>query len=390
MVWRQCALLALSFAAAANGQDFPLPVQAPTPVGVRPPLAPIEATTVAEPPLVVPLNLLGRFVLPGTRAVLDGQFVGSGDQVVPVSVVHGAQPGPVLCLVAGVHGDELNGVEIVRRVLNAVQPERISGTVVGVPVLNLYGFQRGTRYLPDRRDLNRFFPGSRRGSMASRIASAFFEGVVRHCDALVDFHTGSFDRSNLPQIRADLRNPAVLALTRGVGTTVVLHSPGSKGMLRVAAVEAGIPAFTFEVGAPTRLQMQEIGAAVAAIDLLLHHLGISAAAAVEDEPQPIFYDSQWVRANAGGLLVSEVELGQRVQKGQRLGRVIDALRNVERPIVSPIFGRVLGMAQNQQVLPGFAAFHLGEETSEAQAVQDAAAIEAGADEASERGEEEFD
>lgn len=359
---------------AISAQDFPLESPfVPPPAPATPDAA---AAGEAGPDLVVPFNLLGRFVLPGTRAVLDWQATGAGagsEGSSPVTVVHGARPGPVLCLAAGIHGDEINGVEIVREVMNALQPERVSGTVVGVPVVNLFGFQRGSRYLPDRRDLNRFFPGSRSGSIASRIAYAFFDGIVRHCDALVDFHTGSFDRSNLPQVRADLRLPAVLALTRGLGATVVLHTPGTKGMLRFAANDAGIPAFTFEVGAPARLQLAEIATAVAAIARLLHSTGITEGDPGEVEPQPIFYESQWVRANGGGLLISEVELGQRVQKGQRLGRVVDPIRNTERSIFSPLFGRVLGMAQNQQVLPGFAAFHLGEETSEQRAVQEAAA-----------------
>jgi len=357
-----------------RAQDFPLEL--------RPPVAASPANLVERdqgaPPapaaaeLVVPFSLLGRFVLPGTRMVLDLPVTGGGgDASAPVSVVHGARPGPVLCLAAGIHGDEINGVEIVRRLVNLLQPEQLAGTVVAVPVVNLSGFQRGTRYLPDRRDLNRYFPGSRYGSMASRIAYVFFDGVVRHCDALIDFHTGSFDRSNLPQVRADLRLPAVLELARGLGATVVLHSPGSKGMLRLAATAAGIPALTFEVGAPARLQVSEIEVAVAAINGLLHHLGMVDGGASDKLPQPIFYDSQWVRANAGGLLIGEVALGQRVQKGQRLGRVIDPLRNTERAMVSPVFGRVLGMAQNQQVLPGFAAFHLGEETSEQHAVEEA-------------------
>jgi len=371
---RCCAIGVCLLPAAIGAQDFPM--ESPS-APVRAAAAPPAATETVGPDLVVPFNLLGRFVLPGTRAVLDWQATGSvagNDSSSPVSVVHGARPGPVLCLAAGIHGDEINGVEIVRQVMNALQPERVSGTVVGVPVVNLFGFQRGSRYLPDRRDLNRFFPGTRYGSIASRIAHDFFDGIVRHCDALVDFHTGSFDRSNLPQVRADLRLPAVLALSRNLGATVVLHTPGSKGMLRLAATDAGIPAFTFEVGAPARLQTAEIATAVAAIARLLHGMGITEGDPGADEPQPIFYESQWVRANGGGLLISEVELGQRVQKGQRLGRVVDPLHNTERSILSPLFGRVLGMAQNQQVLPGFAAFHLGEETSEQRAVQEAAAI----------------
>lgn len=370
---RGLILCAMLLSRVVVAQDFP--VESPTARSVAsiPTTAPASDSN-PGPDLVVPFNLLGRFVLPGTRAVLEWQATGglSGNESwSPVTVVHGARPGPVLCLAAGIHGDEINGVEIVRQVMNSLQPERVSGTVVGVPVVNLFGFQRGARYLPDRRDLNRFFPGTRYGSIASRIAHGFFDGVVRQCDALVDFHTGSFDRSNLPQVRADLRLPQVLALTRGLGATVVLHSPGSKGMLRLAATAAGIPAFTFEVGAPARLQPVEIATAVAAIERLLHSMGITEGDPAQDEPQPIFYESQWVRANGGGLLISEVELGQRVQKGQRLGRVVDPIHNTERAVLSPLFGRVIGMAQNQQVLPGFAAFHLGEETSEQRAVQEA-------------------
>ncbi|PKM16293.1 MAG: peptidase M14 [Gammaproteobacteria bacterium HGW-Gammaproteobacteria-2] len=380
-------LVALLFVSPLRSQDFPLELRVP--VAVSPPNL-VELDQGVEPApaaaeLVVPFSLLGRFVLPGTRMVLDLPFAGGGnDASTPVTVIHGARPGPVLCLAAGIHGDEINGIEIVRRVANALQAEQIAGTVVAVPVVNLSGFQRGTRYLPDRRDLNRSFPGSRYGSMASRIAHVFFDGIARHCDALIDFHTGSFDRSNLPQVRADLRLPAVLQLARGLGATVVLHSPGSKGMLRLAATAAGIPALTFEVGAPARLQVSEIEVAVAAINGLLHHLGMSQGSPSDEATQPIFYDSQWVRANAGGLLIGEVALGQRVQKGQRLGRVIDPIHNTERVIMSPVFGRVLGMAQNQQVLPGFAAFHLGEETSEQHAVEEAAAeISDAAEDASE-------
>lgn len=327
------------------------------------------------PPPVVPLHLLDTHVLPGSRATLywsGSQNFSGGGLDVPVMVVHGAQAGPVLCLTAGVHGDEINGVETVRQVVNRVQPEHLAGSVVGVPVVNLFGFQRGSRYLPDRRDLNRFFPGTRQGSIASRIARSFFDSVVKHCDALVDFHTGSFDRANLPQVRADLRDADVVDFSRRFGATVVLHSPGSNGMLRVAATRAGIPAVTFEAGAPARLEPDEIAASVAAVEVLMHNMGMRSLEGFANDPQPIFYESRWVRADHGGLLVSDVRLGQRVRRGQRLGRVIDPLANREHDMVAPFNGRVLGMAQNQQVLPGFAAYHLGEETSEERAVEDAA------------------
>jgi predicted deacylase len=328
------------------------------------------------PPMVPPFVILDAEVAPGTTARLQwkaSQGFAGGEVTSPITVVHGTRPGPVLCLTAAIHGDELNGVEIVRRVVNGLDPGQLGGTVIGVPIVNLFGFSRNSRYLPDRRDLNRFFPGSRYGSIAGRIAYSFFANVVKHCDSLVDFHTGSFDRSNLPQVRADLTLPDVLDFTRGFGATTVLHSAGTRGMLRLAATHAGIPAVTFEVGGPGLLQPGEIAHGVQAIETLLHKLGMTRELPTWQEPQPFFYDSIWVRANAGGLLLSDVQLGQRVQRGQRLGVVIDPIDNVEREIVSPVFGRVIGMALNQVVLPGFAAYHLGEETSEQQAVREAAA-----------------
>jgi predicted deacylase len=383
-------VLALSLAAGAAGaQDFP--VDPPGGDEPTPPTTPPAGIALPEmlppaPELVTPLAILDRLVVPGSRLQLEWRPSGgisNAEIASPVVVARGAMAGPVLCLVAGIHGDEINGVEIVRRIAHSVDPTRLSGTVIGVPIVNVFCYSRGSRYLPDRRDLNRYFPGSRHGSIASRIANGFFQDIVRHCDVLVDFHTGSFDRSNLPQVRADLTQPEVLEFTRGFGATVVLHSPGNKGMLRVAATAVGIPSVTFEAGAPTRLEPAEIAQAVAAIDRLMLKLGMRQAEAdvVEinavplldkPEPPPIFLDSRWVRANSGGLLISEVILGQRVIAGQRLGRVIDPVSNMERYILAPVPGRVIGMSQNQAVLPGYAAFHLGTETSEQQAVQEAA------------------
>lgn len=381
--------LALLASGGAAAQDFPVDIPGITSDPRKPPPVGLLLPETQAPELVTPLAILDRLVVPGTRMQLEWRPPGgisNAEIASPVVVARGAKTGPVLCLAAGVHGDEINGVEIVRRLAHSVDPTRLSGTVIGVPIVNVFGYSRGSRYLPDRRDLNRSFPGSRQGSIAARIANGFFQDIVRHCDMLVDFHTGSFDRSNLPQVRADLTNPAVLEFTRGFGATVVLHSPGGKGMLRVAATAVGIPAVTFEAGAPTRLETAEIEQAVAAIERLMVKLEMSedpnaglappadvaAVALPAPEPAPIFLDSRWVRANSGGLLISDVSLGQRVLSGQRLGRVIDPVSNVERYILAPVPGRVIGMSQNQAVLPGYAAFHLGTETSEQQAVREAA------------------
>ena len=322
------------------------------------------------PPRMIPFELMGQRVEGGSVARLSWTasegFAGASVES-PVVGVHGSRPGPVLCLVAAVHGDELNGVEIVRRISNTTDPMTLVGTVIAVPIVNPFGFSRDSRYLPDRRDLNRYFPGTAYGSVASRVAHSFFESIVGHCDHLVDFHTGSFERSNLPQIRADLRLPEVVAFTRGFGATPVLQSNGRRGMLRVAATAAGIPAVTFEVGAPRRLQGDAISFGVQAIETLLHSLGMTGDSPQWDTQQAVFYDSQWVRSNSGGLLINEVSLGDWVHAGQQLGRVVDPLNNREESITSPIPGRVLGMALNPVVLPGFAAYHVGAETSPQQA-----------------------
>lgn len=373
------AAACLLFSGIVLAQDFPVDPPRPTPVGPRPPALLAAPLSPAGPEdLITPFQLLDRFVLPGTRQRLQWRppdRLGRGELPSPITVVHGAKPGPVLCLIAGIHGDELNGIEVVRRLGQEVDPTRIEGTLIAAPIVNVFGFTRNDRYLPDRRDLNRHFPGSRTGSIAARMAHGFFNDVVRRCDVLVDFHTGSFQRTNLPQIRADLTHPGVLEFTRGFGNTLVLHSTGARGMLRVAAVNAGIPAVTFEVGAPQFLEEQHIAPATDAIRMLMHRMGLLASeihAGGESLTPPIYQDSSWVRINTGGFLFADVELGQQVRLGQQLGHVIDPVANIRTDIIAPFPGQILGKALNQLVLPGYAAFHIGKLTSEQQAVLEAA------------------
>ncbi|KAA9132718.1 succinylglutamate desuccinylase/aspartoacylase family protein [Marinihelvus fidelis] len=281
----------------------------------------------------------------------------------PVLVARGRFPGPTLCLVAAVHGDELNGVEIVRRIMFDLDRENLHGIVVGIPIANAFGFLRGSRYLPDRRDLNRFFPGQPSGSMASRFAHALFGEVIRDCHVLVDIHTGSFNRTNLPQLRADLGQPDVVDLSRQFGDIVVLHSEGPKGSLRGAATAIGIPAVTMEAGGPSQFQATAVDAGVDAIGALLDRLDMVKQFRLFRDPQPVFYESDWVRAESGGILLGEVELGDEVLKGQRLGTVTDPIENRRETLYAPYTGRILGMALNQVVMPGFAAFHIGRATT---------------------------
>ncbi len=283
----------------------------------------------------------------------------------PVFVVNGTQPGPTLCLTAAIHGDELNGIEMVRRIMHEISPDKLSGALIGVPIVNVQGFRRGSRYLPDRRDLNRYFPGNPNGSAAARIAHSFFKNVVAHCDVLIDLHTGSFERANLPQIRADLRDPDVLALAQGFGATVILHSTPGVGTLRHAATAAGIPSVTLEAGGPLELELNEVKQGVKGIEALIASLGMMHKRRFWGDPEPVYYRSTWVRAESGGILFSDVSLGSSVRKGDLLGTITDPMSNVRVELRAPYSGRIIGMSRNQVVMPGFAAFHVGIQTAPA-------------------------
>lgn len=320
-----------------------------------------NAVTVAKGS-ATPLVLLGTAVPPATYQRLSWTATELFEGVpvaTPVLVVNGRFPGPTLCLTAAIHGDELNGIEMVRRVMHDINPKKLSGAVIGVPIVNLQGFRRASRYLPDRRDLNRYFPGNPNGSAASRIAYSFFTEIALHCDALVDLHTGSFERSNLPQLRADLRNPDVVTLTEGFGSTVILHSDPAPGTLRYAATAAGIPAVTVEAGGPSVLELAEVKHGVKGIQTLLNALGMVKKVRLWGDPEPVYYRSTWVRAESGGILLADVSLGSTVREGDLLGTITDPMNNASTKIYAPFAGRIIGMARNQVVMPGFAAFHIG-------------------------------
>jgi len=321
-----------------------------------------DAVTTVEEEQAAPLQLLGKEIMPGTAHRLSWSATELFEGVpvsTPVLVVNGASPGPTLCLTAAVHGDELNGIEIVRRVMHEIAPSKLSGALIGVPIVNVQGFRRGSRYLPDRRDLNRYFPGNPNGSAAARIAYSLFNDVIAHCDALVDLHTGSFERSNLPQIRADLRNPDVVTLTQGFGSMVVLHSKPTVGTLRHAATLAEIPAVTVEAGGPSQLELAEVKHGVKGIETLLSTLGMVRKKRFWGDPEPVYYRSSWVRADNGGILLADVSLGSTVRKGDLLGTITDPMSNQRSELFSPYAGRIIGLARNQVVMPGFAAFHVG-------------------------------
>ena len=343
------------------------------PAAVCPAFATADQVALQIDDLPPPFELLGEAVAPATRALATWQATENYAGVpvtTPVIVVHGAEPGPVLCLTAAIHGDELNGVEIVRQTLAAVDPEQLTGTIVGVPIANLPAFNNHSRYLPDRRDLNRFFPGNQAGSAAARIAHGLFEAVVQHCETLVDLHTASFRRTNLPQLRADLSHERVHQLTTELTGVVVLHSVGVPGTLRRAAIEQGITALTLEAGGPNRVEPEAVEEGLRTVHQIMTTMAMLPAGPGTDSdgvPQAstgatgatVFFESRWIRANQGGLLSTAAVLGMDVKRGDVLGTITDPITNERASVVAPFDGRVLGMAVNQLVMPGYATFHLG-------------------------------
>jgi len=325
-------------------------------------IAAAEAPASPEPPETwLDAEIAGRRVSPGTKVSaslrVSDSFADAGLEV-PLLIARGAAPGMTLCLTAGVHGDELNGVEIVRRVFQTVDVDGLRGTIVGLPVVNVHGLRSGSRYLPDRRDLNRYFPGQTSGSAAARIAAAVFATLRASCDCLIDFHTGSFHRTNLPQVRGDLAVEPVLALGRRFGMGVLIHNRGMRGTLRRAATEAGLPAITYEAGEPMRFSEDEIAHGVDGVRNVLAAYGMRSADRRGRSPR-IYHRSRWIRSDRAGIFLSPVDVGDAVRENQVLGTVTDPISNEQSEIRAPFAGRVIGMAVPQVVIPGFAMFHIG-------------------------------
>jgi predicted deacylase len=309
------------------------------------------------------LELLGRQIDPGMSArfpfIPDESFEASYLNT-PVFVARGARSGPTLCLTAGVHGDELNGVEIVRRTFSKVDASTMRGTLIGLPAINAEGVRTGNRYLSDRRDLNRAFPGSAGGSVAAIIAHAVFTDVVQQCDALLDFHTASNRRTNLPQIRADLDDPATNALAVHFGIGIVVGGKGPDKSLRREATKAGIPAVIYEAGEPYRFQEDEIERGVQGAGNIMAFLNMTDD---QDRVVPdtrVYTRSRWVRVpmDKGGFFFADAALGDDVAIGDKLGRIIDPLTDEVFDVVSPDSGEIIGMAVPQPVLSGYALFHI--------------------------------
>lgn len=320
------------------------------------------ADTPAPAPTRKPLQLAGETIEAGTRRNFSIPIARSPIQAfleMPVMVVHGAQPGPRVFLSAAIHGDELNGLEIIWRVMEALRPKRLRGTVIAVPIVNVFGFTQQSRYLPDRRDLNRSFPGTARGSLASRLAYQFRTTIMDGCDVGIDLHTGSLMRSNLPQVRANLEDPETLALAEVFGAPVMLHAAERKGSLRREAVAAGVRCLLYEGGEGQRFDHGAIEIGVAGIHRVLGHLGAVPRPSSTAPVSRRLGRSSWVRASRGGLVHLEVRPGDEVADRATIGRIVDVYGKRIAWLKAPFDGVVVGRANNPLVHKGDAVVHVG-------------------------------
>lgn len=293
-----------------------------------------------------------------------GRLYTHTELTISVSVIVGKVPGPVMLVSAAIHGDELNGIEICRELARQKSLARLAGVLIIVPVVNVFGMLNHSRYLPDRRDLNRCFPGSERGSIAARVAHIFLEKIAKQADYLIDLHTGAIHRSNLPQIRADLDDEETLAIANAFGTPIVLHSAIRDGSLRGVATDLGLKVLLYEAGEALRIDSVSVKVGVRGITSVMQFLDMLPKSKTRKLPKTLpttAKSSYWQRAPGGGMFKSKAKLGERIEKGSTIGIVNDpteVLSSVCEEIIAQHDGILIGINHLPLVNEGDALFHI--------------------------------
>ena len=283
----------------------------------------------------------------------------------PVAVLNGRRPGPTVWLSGAIHGDEINGVEIIRQVLPLVDVRTLRGAIIATPVVNVFGFIEQSRYLPDGRDLNRFFPGSARGSLASRLAKMFMTEVVAQSDLGIDLHTAAGHRINVPQIRADLDHPETLRLSNAFGAPYIIDARLRDGSLRMAATKREVPVLLYEAGQIHRFDADAVLYGVEGVLRVLQAMDMGSWELPRIRRKPMrLGSSRWVRARRSGIATLQVAPGDKVEKGEKLGQISDAFGQRPTRINAHMDGHVIAITQNPLVSQGDALVHLGQEYRE--------------------------
>lgn len=305
----------------------------------------------------------GQVIAPGTRATVDLPLSVLSDHTpaaMAVHVVHGKRPGPTIFVTAAIHGDEVIGVEIVRRLLRAPSLDHLRGTLLAVPIVNSFGFLNHSRYLPDRRDLNRSFPGSEGGSLAARLANLLLTEVIERCEFGIDLHSAAIHRTNLPQIRVSPHKIETLRLAEAFGAPVILTSKLRDGSLRDVASRRGVDILLYEAGEALRFDEVAARAGLSGILRVMRAKGmISAKGVAKARAKSVrCKQSSWMRAPAGGLLRTFRTIGDFVTEGEVLGIVADPFGEVEVEVIAAEAGILIGRTFLPVVNEGDAVFHI--------------------------------
>lgn len=311
-----------------------------------------------------PFEIAGVRVLPGGRETLDlrvTRLYTHSAITMPVHVINGRRPGPRLFVSAAMHGDEINGVEVIRRLIKLPALRRLRGVLIAVPIVNVHGFIHLSRYLPDRRDLNRSFPGSPEGSLTARLAHLFMEAVVSNATHGIDLHTGAIHRSNLPQIRAHLDDPETLRLAQAFRVPVLLNAEARDGSLREIAAGRGIPMLVYEGGEALRFDEVSIRAGLRGVIGVMRALEMLPPAKYKRRriiEAVIARSTTWVRAPISGILRALRPLGAHVKKGEALGVISDPFGEREVAVNAATDGIIIGRLNLPLVHEGDALFHV--------------------------------
>lgn len=308
-------------------------------------------------------NWFGEIIKPGEVRNIDlpvsETFISSAVHI-PLQVRRGEEAGPVLFVTAALHGDEINGTGAIRQLILEPDLEITRGTLILVPVLNVLGFERHSRYLPDRRDLNRSFPGSAEGSLASRIAALIFREIVARADFGIDLHTASVRRTNYPNVRGDLSIPEVRQLALAFGSEIIINGKGPDKALRREACKSGCPTIIMEGGEVWKVEPGIVETAVRGIGNCLRYLGMVRNKVRKPPFQVIIETTKWIRAENGGFLQFHVQPGEIVDNEQPLATNTNLLGERINTLLSPFEGVVIGMTSLPSVSPGEPVCHIGQ------------------------------
>ncbi|WP_417317798.1 succinylglutamate desuccinylase/aspartoacylase family protein [Emcibacter sp.] len=313
-----------------------------------------------------PFEICGTPVPRGTRKRIEIPVTKLFDYTgisVPVMVVRGKQDGPVLFVSAAIHGDEINGVEVVKRLLASRRiGKNMKGTLIAVPIVNVIGFNNNSRYLPDRRDLNRCFPGLSKGSLGGQIANTFMKEIVAKSTHGIDLHTGAIHRTNLPQIRACLDDEETNRLAHSFGVPVIINSTIRDGSLRQAAAERGIPMLLFEGGEALRYEEKVIQTGLMGILAVMESIGMIKGRERRRKSSQketfVARSSYWVRAPHSGSLRIRKKVGTLVKKGEILGELSDPYGGDKILVKAQRTGIIIGKTMIPLVNNGDALFHI--------------------------------